>query len=188
VRPLAEQFRTSGYDIRVPLGTILRSALFHDPQVRRRRVKSPVEHAIGTLRALEIVKPTVQADALAQACGRMGQALYAPPSVAGWEGGTAWANSTTMLNRTNLILGLLSEEDASLGRRLDPAALARKHGATSPEEGAGFLVDLLVQDGFDAELRRRVSAQAQAKAGDDPKAALREAATLVLTAPEYQLA
>jgi uncharacterized protein (DUF1800 family) len=188
VRPLAEQFGTSGYDIRVPLGTILRSALFHDPQVRRRRVKSPVEHAIGTLRALEIVNPTVQADALAQACGRMGQALYAPPSVAGWEGGTAWANSTTMLNRTNLILGLLSEEDASLGRRLDPAALARKHGATSPEEGAGFLVDLLVQDGFDAELRRRVSAQAQAKARDDPKAALREAATLVLTAPEYQLA
>jgi uncharacterized protein (DUF1800 family) len=184
VRPLAAELRASGYDMRVPLATILRSALFHDPAVRRRRVKSPVEHAIGTLRALEIVKPTVQADALAQACARMGQALYAPPSVAGWDGGTAWANSTTMLNRTNLILGLLSDEDTGLGRRFDPAALARKHGATTPEEGMNFLVDLLVQDGFDPVLRRRVSTAAK----DDPKAALREAATLVLTAPEYQLA
>jgi uncharacterized protein (DUF1800 family) len=188
VRPLAAELRASGYEIRVLLATILRSALFHDPAIRRRRVKSPVEHAIGTLRALEIVKPTVQAEALAQACARMGQALYAPPSVAGWDGGTAWANSATMLNRTNLILGLLSDEDAGLGRRFDPAALARKHGATTPEEGVNFLVDLLVQDGFDQVLRRRVSMAAQAKAKDDPKAALREAATLVLTAPEYQLA
>jgi uncharacterized protein (DUF1800 family) len=188
VRPLAEEFQTSGYAIRVPLATILRSKLFHDPAIRRRRVKSPVEHAIGTLRALEIVKPTVQADALAQACARMGQALYAPPSVAGWDGGTAWVNSTTMLSRTNLILGLLSDEDAGLGRRFDPAALARKHGATTPEDGAGFLVDLLAQDGFDEALRGRVSTAAQAKAKGDAKAALREAATLVLTAPEYQLA
>ena len=143
---------------------ILRSALFHDPEIRRRRVKSPVEHAVGTIRALEVVKPTVQADALAEACVRMGQALYAPPSVAGWDGGTAWANSTTMLNRTNLILALLADEDAALGRRLDPAALARKHDATTPEQGAGFLIDLLVQDGFDAALRRRVSAAAVSKA------------------------
>ena len=135
VAPLAQSFRTSDYDIRVPVGTILRSALFHDPEMRRHRVKSPVEHAIGTIRALEVVKPTVQADALAEACVRMGQALYAPPSVAGWDGGTAWANSTMMLNRTNLILALLADEDAALGRRLDPAALARKHDANDP--GAG---------------------------------------------------
>jgi uncharacterized protein (DUF1800 family) len=187
VAPLAEAFRTSGSEIRAPLSMILRSTLFHDPEIRRRRVKSPVEHAVGTIRALEVVRPTVQADALAEACVRMGQALYAPPSVAGWDGGTAWANSTTMLNRTNLILALLGDEDAALGRRLDPAALARKHDATTMEQGAGFLIDLLVQDGFDADLRRRLSAAALAKA-KDPKAALREAATLVLTAPEYQLA
>jgi uncharacterized protein (DUF1800 family) len=188
VAPLAEQFRASGYDIRVLLAMILRSTLFHAPEIRRRRVKSPVEHAVGTIRALEVVKPTVQADGLAEACVRMGQALFAPPSVAGWDGGTAWVNSTTMLNRTNLVLALLGNEDAALGGRLDPGALARKHDALTPEQGAAFLIDLLVQDGFDATLRRRVSATALAKARDDPKAAVREAAILVLTAPEYQLA
>ena len=85
---------------------ILRSNLFFDPSVRRRRVKSPVEFAVGTIRALEIVNPTVQAAALAEACGRMGQSLFAPPSVAGWDGGPGWINSTAMLARANLALGL----------------------------------------------------------------------------------
>ena len=80
---------------RCPSAMILRSNLFFDPSMRRRRVKSPVEFAVGTIRALEILKPTVSADALAEACGRMGQSLYAPPSVAGWDGGPAWINSTT---------------------------------------------------------------------------------------------
>jgi uncharacterized protein (DUF1800 family) len=188
VAPLAAEFRASGYEIRVPVRTILRSAFFHDRAMRRRRVKSPVEHAVGTIRALEIVSPTVQADALAEACTRMGQSLYAPPSVAGWDGGPAWVNSTTMLNRTNLVLGLLSDKDAALGGRCDPAALARKHAGGGAEAGTNFLVDLLVQDGLDRAIRQRVVARALALSHDDPKAALREAATLVLTAPEYQLA
>jgi hypothetical protein len=149
VAPLADEFRESGYQARVPLRTILRSALFHDRSMRRRRVKCPVEFAVGTIRALEILRPTVQADALAEACARMGQSLYVPPSVAGWEWGPAWANSTTMLNRTNLILGLLSRDDVPLGRRCDPLALARKYDASTPERGAEFLIDLLVQPSTD---------------------------------------
>jgi hypothetical protein len=195
VAPLASAFRASGYQIKVPVATILRSALFHDRAVRRRRVKSPVEHAVGTIRALEVLKPTVPADALAEACTRMGQSLFAPPSVAGWDGGPAWANSTTMLNRTNLVLALLSDDTSGLGGRCDPAALARKHAGGTPEHAAAFLVDLLVQDGFDDALRQRVLAAALAKStrtpGDEAanaKEPLRAAATLVLTAPEYQLA
>ncbi|MCA1684775.1 MAG: DUF1800 domain-containing protein, partial [Planctomycetia bacterium] len=75
IEPLAEAFRGSGYDVRVPLATVLRSRLFFDPGVRRRRVKSPVEFAVGAVRALEIVKPTVRADALAESCAGMGQSL-----------------------------------------------------------------------------------------------------------------
>ncbi len=60
IAPLARAFRESHYQIKVPVAMILRSNLFFDPSVRRRRVKSPVEFAVGTIRALEIVKPTVQ--------------------------------------------------------------------------------------------------------------------------------
>ncbi|MDR3638296.1 MAG: DUF1800 domain-containing protein [Isosphaeraceae bacterium] len=163
IAPLARRFRESRYNVRSVVETILRSQLFHDPALRRRRVKCPVEHTIGTIRALEVFRPTVQADTLAEACGRMGQNLYAPPSVAGWEWGAAWANSTTMLARTNFVLSLLADKE-----RASVPAL---------KQGAKFLVDLLVQDGFDPRVRQRIE-QASAK----------EMPALVLTSPEYQLA
>jgi uncharacterized protein (DUF1800 family) len=177
VAPLAARFRESGYDIRVVVRTILRSRLFHTAGVRRRRVKSPVEFSVGTIRALEVLRPTVQTDALARSCGRMGQSLYAPPSVAGWDGGPAWANSAMMLTRTNFVLALLSADDAGLGRRCDVRRLASGHGVKGLKDTAAFLLDLLVQDGFGPEIRRRVSAKSDAK----------EIATLIMTSPEYQL-
>ncbi len=187
IAPLAEAFRGANYDIKVPVRLILRSRLFHDPSVRRRRVKSPVELTVGTIRALEILKPTVSADALAEACTRMGQSLYAPPSVAGWDGGAAWINTTTSLARSNFALALLSDEGGNLGGRFDAKALAARYDGSTAEEFARFYVELLVQDGFDETVRGRVTTAAKAK-GTDLKAAAKEAATLVLTAPEYQLA
>lgn len=166
--PLAEAIRGSDYDMKAAVALILRSNLFHDAAMRRRRVKSPVEFTVGSIRALEILKPTVSADALAEATTRMGQSLFAPPSVAGWEGGAAWINTTTTLARSNFALGLLSKE-GGFGGRLDPKALARKGG----RDQATFFVDLLVQDAFDDVVRKKIK-------GD-------EAAALVLTSPEYQL-
>ena len=162
IEPLAGAFRESGFDVRVPLSVILRSNLFFDPSARRRRVKSPVEFAVGTIRALEILKPTVQADALAGACERMGQSLFAPPSVAGWDAAPLGSTSTTMLTRTNLALALLSADDAGLGKRFDPAALARRHGQTGTADVARFYTDLLVQDAFEDKIRRTVEASPEA--------------------------
>jgi len=178
IAPLADAFRAANYDIKVPVEMILRSRRFHDPATRRKRVKGPVEYAVGMLRALEVVRPTVAAEALAGACTRMGQALFAPPSVAGWEGGATWINTSAMLARSNLALALLSASDAALGKRLDPGALVRRHGADG--DPAAFFCDLLGQDGFDPALRDR----ARAGGKGDPRALL----GLILTTPEFQLA
>jgi uncharacterized protein (DUF1800 family) len=178
VAPLAQGFREAGYDIRVPVETILRSRLFHSAAMRRRRVKCPVEFAVGTIRALEVLRPTVGAEALARACGGMGQNLYAPPSVAGWEGGTSWASSAAMLARANFALALLADDDPALGKRCHVEALAARHGASDNRARADWLADLLVQDGFAPDLRRKL------EAADAPI----EAAALILTSPEYQLA
>lgn len=174
IAPLAAAFRDSNHDIAVPLRMILGSSLFFDPSVRRKRVKSPIEFTIGTIRALEIVKPTVSTDALADVTGRMGQALFAPPSVAGWEWGPSWINTTTTLARTNFVLALLSDGDDRIGNRFDPAALPRRHGAS--DDPVAFYADLLLQDGLSGAARDRL------------KGTPREIATLVLTSPEYQLA
>ncbi len=187
IAPLARAFRESDYQIKVPVGMILRSNLFFDPAVRRRRVKSPVEFAVGTIRALEVTNPTVQTSALAEACVRMGQSLLAPPSVAGWQGGAEWINSTAMLARDNLALGLLSQQDQALGQRLDPANLAAKYKFTGRDQRARFFLDLLVQDAFEPKAREPIVQAATAKNVDDDTAT-RNAVRLILTAPEYQLA
>lgn len=169
IAPLAGAYRSSGYDTSVPVALILRSRLFHDPAMRRRRVKSPVEFAVGTIRSLEVLSPTVPAAQLAEGCTLMGQALFAPPSVAGWDGGTAWINTTTTLARSNAMLGLVGD-----ARRFDAGSLASRHGASA--EPDRFFVELLLQDALAPDVRRRIKGDAA------------EVARLVLTAPEYNLA
>src|SRR5262249_14374822 len=160
---------------------------FFELSNRRQRVKSPVEFAVGMIRALEILNPTVQAAALADACGRMGQSLYAPPSVAGWDGGPAWINSTAMLARANLVFGLLSDQNESFGQRFDARDLAGKYRVEGGEKVAQFFLDLLVQDALEPKTRKAILEAASAKGFSDDRAA-REVLRLILTSPEYQLA
>jgi len=187
IAPLARAFRESGYQLEKPVAMILRSNLFFDPSIRRRRVKSPVEYAVGTIRALEILNPTVQTSALAEACGRMGQGLYVPPSVAGWDGGPGWINSTAMLARANLALGLLSEQNDALGQRFNPWLLATRRGFGGRDRIAGFFIDLLAQGQLEPKARDQIDKAARAKSASD-EAAAREVVRLILTSPEYQLA
>ncbi len=178
IAPLAEAFRASGYDVMAPVRLILRSNLFHDLAIRRRRVKGPVEFAVGTIRALEVIRPTVSAEALGEACVRMGQSLYAPPSVAGWDGGPAWINSTALIARTNFALALMSKADKEFGGRCDPDKIAARSGRKKPADVAHFVADLLIQDALDGPGRDRVLGKSGSAV---------EAATVLLGSPEYQL-
>src|SRR5690606_40502604 len=63
---------------------ILDSQLFFSPLARARKIRSPVELAIGLLRALE---GTANLQRLATEIAQLGQSVFFPPSVKGWEGG-----------------------------------------------------------------------------------------------------
>lgn len=111
--PLARQFRDSGLELRLLLRTMLTSRLFFAPESRGRRVRSPVELAIGLLRCLNGSTNTV---ALATTLQQLGQGLFYPPSVKGWDGGRTWINSSTLLGRSNLVRALLSGPGTRFGR------------------------------------------------------------------------
>ena len=140
---MATRFRQSDYNLRELVETMLRSNLFFSPVVYRTQVKSPVDFAVGIVRALE---GQVGAIPLADALEGLGQRLLSPPSVKGWPGGTVWINSTTLLLRHNLALNLTSTQDNRFGRRTDPAELARKRGKQTDEEIVAFFVRLFLQD------------------------------------------
>ena len=99
VAPLADQFRKSDYDTAALVKTILGSRLFFSEHAYHKRVKWPVECALGAVRSAtgERVPLADVVDPLS----KMGQALFAPPNVKGWRTGTDWLNSATLLARNN---------------------------------------------------------------------------------------
>ena len=131
IDPLAEQFRKSGYDFGALVKTVLSSNLFFSDFAYRKRIKPPVDFALGIVRGLE---GHVGTSNLVPVLEQLGQNVFNPPSVKGWDGGPTWLNGQTLLFRQNLALALTSTEDPRFGARTDPAALVRKHGKKSDEE------------------------------------------------------
>src|SRR5579884_2830651 len=192
--PLADQFRASDYDFGGLVRTVLRSNLFFGAATYRTRVKSPVDFALGIVRGLE---GRIGSTALATALEALGQNLFHPPTVKGWDGGPAWLNGQTLLFRQNLALALTSTEDPRFGRRTDPAELLRRHGRKSDEECADFFLGLFLQDDVPAEARSKLldyerHAHAESvpvywTAEDAADHRVRTLCHLVLTMPEFQL-
>lgn len=180
--PLVEAF-SSDYDIGKLVETMLRSKLFFSPLAYRQRVKSPVEFAMGIIRPLGSVLPTVP---LGGHLAMLGQDLGNPPTTNGWEGGRYWINKTTLVARDSLALALLSGAGA-YGNGLDPAAVARKHRRDETAAAGQFLLDLLLQNDLSAEVRGKLLAMLD-ETGGDWSQRLRCFVHALVVQPEFQLA
>jgi uncharacterized protein (DUF1800 family) len=193
IQPLADQYRASGFDTGKLVETILRSNHFFGASAYRRKMKSPVEFAVGIVRGLE---GTVGSLPLAAELEKLGQALFAPPSVKGWDGGPTWLNAQTLLFRQNLALAMTVGD--GFGRRCDPAAMLAKHNQTTDAEVVDFLLGVFLQHDVPKASRDKLLAYlAEAKAAKTPAYwtsddvahhRLRTVAHLTLTLPEFQLA
>lgn len=106
LRPLADEFRQNGLQIAPIVKRVLSSNLFFSPHAQARKIRSPVELIVGLLRCLEGTTNTVS---LASSLADLGQGLFFPPNVKGWDGGRAWINSSTLLGRANLVERVLSD-------------------------------------------------------------------------------
>jgi len=181
--PLAEAF-SRDYRIGSVVEKMLRSSLFFSREAYRRRVKGPVEFALGIVKALE---GDCRAAALGAALASLGQDLYRPPTVKGWTGGARWLQWSSLTGRANLAWALLHEE----GNGLDPLAVARKHGHEGAEPAAAFLSSLLLADDLeDGPRAATLDALKGEEAGapGDASGKLRLFTHLITTSPEFQLA
>ncbi len=185
IEPLAKQLRDSDYDMKPLMRTMLSSRLFFSAAAYRRRVKSPVEYVLGLLNSFYGVLSSVT---IAELMDGLGQSLFAPPNVKGWDGGKTWLNSSTLLARHNLAWQLVGGEDGRFSRRMDPAALVRQAKRTTQEEQVAFLLELLLQ----GEVDELVQGKLVAFLGDGPEneynQRLREVTHTILLLPRYQLA
>lgn len=110
---LADLFYRSNYDIALLMRSIAESQWFYNN--KGTKVKSPIEWLVGTAKVLQVQFESAQAVVLPQRA--LGQILFQPPNVAGWEGGRAWIDNATLLLRLNFVPFLLRK--AELNVQLD---------------------------------------------------------------------
>jgi uncharacterized protein (DUF1800 family) len=152
LEPLANEFRTSGMDTGAVVRRILASRLFFSEHARARKVRSPVDLAIGLLRTLEGTANTHQLSSDLQANG---QGLFFPPNVKGWDGGRTWINSATILGRANMTTRLLADGSMRFGGGALDEYFSRL-GADDPEQIIDRVAELLVAVPLSSERRDRL--------------------------------
>lgn len=97
---LADRFYKSNYEIGSLLDDMFTADWFYEEKNIGVRIKSPVELLVGIRRMLPMTLPNEEGQLLLQRL--LGQVLFVPPNVAGWPGGKAWIDSTTLMYRLQL--------------------------------------------------------------------------------------
>jgi len=182
VQGLARRFAQSGFNIAKLVETIIRSRQFYSPAVRWSRVKSPVEFAVGIIRASGASVPTAP---LGQDLAYIGQALYEPPAPNGWRGGRDWTNPTTIVGRCNLAYALLNDSDR-YGGQLNLWQVARSRGARDLPEAARFIAELFLPEAISTELLETLVEKAKSGGGGVGDQ-VRRFAYALFCLPQFQL-
>ncbi len=104
------------------LREILSSAEFYSDRVVGNQIKSPVQYIVQTSKTLDASLPAPIASQ--NAMRQMGQILFAPPNVKGWDGGKEWISTSTLLFRYNFANYLINGDAI-----LPPAVRQPRQGA-----------------------------------------------------------
>jgi uncharacterized protein (DUF1800 family) len=207
VGALAAEFRAAGNRFKPVLRRMLLSEEFYAPSVIRCQVKSPVQWLVGSVRMLEReLPPPLACFALTR---NLGQDLFAPPNVKGWEGGVSWITTNTLMARYNeaatLVQGDLSAfagmglgnrpvQNQNLQRRLqnaqlpgiDVEKLLTERERANKDALLAALEKRLLQSNLKPK-QEKVLRDYLDNEGELTENSVRNAIRLVMCTPEYQL-
>ena len=196
LEPLATQF-AKGYDFGKLVETVLRSNLFFSEHAYRTRLKAPIDYVLGLARALEAKMGTLNNSVnLTTTLETLGQNVFHPPSVKGWDGGPTWLNGQTLLFRQNFALEM-ARRPSAYQQPATALTLAKTHNKLKDAELVKFLVDLFLQGDVPTETSKRLTKYAEEShqqkvpsfwsKEDIEENRLIGICHTVLTLPEYQL-
>jgi uncharacterized protein (DUF1800 family) len=114
---LGDRFYKNDYNISGLLEDIFLSDWFYDAKNIGTKIKSPVELLVGIRRILPMDVENEEAFLLLQRL--MGQMLFYPPNVAGWPGGKAWIDSSSLMLRMRLPQLLNDKDELNIKPKID---------------------------------------------------------------------
>ncbi|MDF1809536.1 MAG: DUF1800 domain-containing protein [Phycisphaerales bacterium] len=106
VRNMSSMLQDQRYALKPILRRLFLSRHFYDASVMGNKIKSPLELVVGAVRTLNV--PIRHIPHLTEAMDMMGQSIFLPPSVKGWDGGRSWINTSTMYVRQNTLAYMLT--------------------------------------------------------------------------------
>jgi uncharacterized protein (DUF1800 family) len=169
------------------------SRYFYSDECYHKRISSPAEFIVGTIRTLEARWPAM---GLVEHFKGMGQELYAPPNVKGWDGEQKWINSQSWAARLAFAKAISNlDGDQGFGPRMDVERLVAG-GTKVPSEVVRRLADVLMQGDLSAETCRDLAEflvttdegrNLETFRNDDDfrQTKTREAIALILSLPEF---
>ena len=204
---LADIFRKSNNTFKPVLRAMFLSEEFYSPSIVRNQVKSPVQWLVGSVRMLEReLPPPMVCFSLTR---NLGQDLFAPPNVKGWDGGLSWITTNNLLARYNEAATLVQGDMSSMSglmlaknpgvnmaaeRRLrntpvhsvDVEKLFSEEERTNKEKLIPALEERLLQDKLKPRQEKvlRDFLDLKKEPSDDT---VLNAIRLVMSTPEYQL-
>jgi uncharacterized protein (DUF1800 family) len=184
VNRVANVYQQSRYDMKAVIREVLLSPEFWDESNYFARYSWPVEFVIRALKDIGWNGFSVN-DALAP-LANMGQILFEPPDVSGWDAGETWFSTSAMLSRLNFAAQLASNQ------RFNLATAARNANATgSPEALLSFITAQLSSAPLGTEVTGELAVYLRATGawtGSDAQVQQKTAGLVHLVAglPEYQ--
>jgi uncharacterized protein (DUF1800 family) len=148
VTRIANVYQRTRYDMKAVMTEVLLSPEFWDEDNYFARYAWPVEFVVRALKDIGWTGFSVN-DAISPLLN-MGQSLFDPPDVSGWDLGQSWFSTGSMLARMNFASQLAANQKFNLGT-------AAKPHASSPDSVLSFVLDALKTPRFDRAVTDELS-------------------------------
>lgn len=184
VDALAGELRRSANHFQPVLRVMFSSQEFYSPEVLNSYVKNPVQWLVSTCRVLRRDMPPP--DVCDQILSSLGQRVFFPPDVNGWDDGPAWITTNNLLERYNHVERLIFGDPK---RKISPAPVAKLFKPEELASGTAF-VNALERRFFQVPLDDQQKKTVHEYLSRRPKldeAAIQATVRLVLATPQYQL-
>mgnify|MGYP000639826387 CR=1 FL=1 len=112
IKNLGDYFYRKDYDIGALMQKIFTSSWFYDPENIGTKIKSPIDFLVGLMKTIDLEFKSHKTILFVEKA--LGQVLFNPPNVAGWQGNKAWIDNATLLFRLNFVGFLFNRVEMSL--------------------------------------------------------------------------
>jgi uncharacterized protein (DUF1800 family) len=141
VETIAAVYQQSKYDMKSVIRAVLYAPQFWNPDAYFARYSWPVEFVVRAIK--DIGWTGFSVNTARTAMSAMGQDLFEPPDVSGWDAGQTWFSTGAMLSRMNFASTLAANQKFNLAK-------AAKASGKTPESLVAFFQSELISARMDS--------------------------------------